>query len=441
MTAKKYNFPKGLSLLESVIHSQRFLNEPIEFVSENIQKFGTTYKAMLPPNKQLVITQDPDLVNYLLKENHRNYHKSALTAESAAQFFGKGILFSNGDYWLRQRRLIQPAFHKEKIAGLNNIIIKTVHDFLVQFPTGQAIDVYPHMHQLAFNIIIQSMFDIELPANAREQLSDLFNELQEFYFKEVNQPLRKLFYPFTGAKKLHLDKAKKLRAIFSQIIQQRKAEGKAYADLLDMLLNSRYEDSGEAMSEDQLIDELFIIIFAGHETTANALSWLLHLLATHPQQLKTLQAVVQGESIEQSLGNDYLKACINETMRLFPPAWITDRVALADDTFGAYHFHKGTIFMLYLYGLHHDEQHWANAEQFVPERFVQDPQLLKSKSFFPFGAGPRMCIGNNFAITEMCFFVAAFLQQFNIANAGHLPVKRPLITLRPDKVLLHVQRR
>ncbi len=435
---KKYNLPVGYSLVQTTLKSIEFLNNPIKFISKSMDAFSGTYSAALGINSKLIITQNPDFINYVLKENHKNYNKSELATERAVEFFGKGLLFSNGDYWLRQRRLIQPAFHREKLQGLFDIIIKSIDEFLLQFPIGKSIDIYPLVHQLSFNILIQSLFDIKLSSQIMEELGQIFTELQDFLIKDINQPFRRIFYPFTGTENIQLKKAKRLREIFTGIINERKASDKNYDDLLDMLLKSKYEDTGEAMTNEQIVDEVLILIFAGHETTANTLSWLLYLLSTNKDTVQKLTDSFEGSTIHECLNNEYLKATINETMRLYPAAWMTERVAKEDDEFAGFSFPKNTIIIPFFFGLHRDKNVWKEEQKFDPERFISDTKIVKSKKYFPFGAGPRMCIGNNFAMAEMSFFIFLFLKKFTIQPTGQIPEMRPLITLRPDKVLLTI---
>jgi len=436
---KKYNLPIGYSLFQTTLKSNEFLNNPIKFISKSIDAFSGTYSAALGLNRKLILTQNPDFINYILKENHKNYNKSELATERAVEFFGKGLLFSNGDYWLRQRRLIQPAFHREKLQGLYNIVIKSIDEFLLKFPIGKSVDIYPLVHQLSFNILIQSLFDIKLSSQIREELSHIFTELQDFLIKDINQPLRKFFYPFTRTESIQLKKAKRLREIFIGIINERKSSDKNYADLLDMLLKSKYEDTGEAMTNEQIIDEVLILIFAGHETTANTLSWLLYLLSANQETVQKLRDSFDDSTIHECLNNEYLKATINEAMRLYPAAWMTERVAIEDDEFEEFSFPKNTIIIPFFFGLHRDKNLWKEELKFDPERFIIDTKIAKSKNYFPFGAGPRMCIGNNFAMAEMSFFIFLFLKKFHIQSTGQIPDMKPLITLRPDKVLLNIQ--
>src|SRR5258708_1980297 len=376
-----------------------------------------------------------------MKENHTNYHKSSLTAERAAKYFGKGFLFSNGEDWLTHRRLVQPGFHREKIQGLYDIMIGSIDKSLSTFPTGANIDIYPLVHQLAFHIVISSLFTIHLSPGTMTELSRTFHEVQDFYIKEINQPVRRLFYPFNRADKRTLKKSASMRTILKGIVEERRSSKDSFNDLLDILLQARYEDTGLPIPEEQLIDQILVLIFAGHETVANTLSWLLYVLASEPEVVKKLRASMQAMPIHDSVKDEYLAAVINEGMRLYPAAWMTDRVALKDDQFGEFSFPRGTIILSFFYGLHRNKEYWNDESTFHPERFLtENSKEKKSKNFFPFGAGPRLCIGNNFAMAEMSFFLYAFLKEFQISPTGQIPELKPLITLRPDKIILNVQR-
>jgi cytochrome P450 len=436
-----YRFPRGLTKFQTIARSFRSARHPIQTISENMSIYDGTYSAALPGNQHFILTQDPGLINYVLRENHTNYHKSSLTSTRGGRLFGNGLLFSNGAYWLRQRRMIQPSFHQKKIQGLYEIVVKTTEEYLAHFPVGDQIDVYPLMHQLAFNIAVRSLFDIELTEKQSGDLNRIFNELQDFFMNDINLPIRRLLYPLTREDQVNYKKSAKLRAIILEIIRQRQSDPKEYQDLLDLLLNARYEDTGEAMSEDQIIDEVLILLFAGHETTANTLSWFLYHVAPHKEILSKICTTVRQTNVYESVKNDYLQAVINESMRLKPAAWITDRVALTDDSFGEYSFPRGTIVIPFFYGLHRHKDYWKDGNSFFPERFVDElGKIKKHPAYFPFGAGPRMCIGNNFAMAEISIFIHCFFKQFSILPTMQVPRMKPLITLRPDKVVLEIER-
>lgn len=427
-------------MLQTTLKSNEFLKNPIHFITKSMEQFGDTYKATLG-TQIVLVTKNPRFINHILRENQRNYGKSVITAERGAEFFGNGLLFSNGEYWLKQRRLIQPAFHRNKIKGLYQNIQHTIENYLADFPTDDNVDIYPIMHDLSFRVLIKSLFEIDLSKEIMAELNQIFQDLSSFLLKDVNVPIRKLFYPFTGEERKHLKKAKRLREIIRNIIKERQANKGEFNDILDMLINSRYEDTGEAMTENQLIDEVQILISAGHETTGNTLSWLLHNLATNPESQQKLVQSIDNSSIDEVMQNDYLKACIHESMRLFTTSWTSERVAMDDDSFESYSFPKGTVIVPFFFGVHRDNNLWKDALSFKPERFINDKKLAKSKQYFPFGAGPRMCIGNAFAMAEISYFLHSFFKSFTIQSTDVTPELMPLLTLRPDKVVLKVEKK
>ncbi len=438
---KTYHLPKGFSQFQTIARSFRSSRHPIHSISENMERFSGTYSAALPGNLKFILTQDPGLINYVLRENHSNYQKSPLTSVRGRRLFGNGLLFSNGDYWLQQRRMVQPSFHHKKLQGLYEIIVKTIEEFLHSFPEAEQVDVYPFMHQLAFNIVVRSLFDIELSVSQMSDLNNVFNDLQKFYMSDINLPIRRLLYPITREDRIHYRKSAKLRAVIQNIIRERRSDTKDYNDLLDLLLNARYEDTGQPMKEDQIIDEALILLFAGHETTATTLSWLLYQVASQKMVQEKISISVQEADIYDSIKNVYLQAVINESMRLRPAAWITDRIALEDDSFGEVAFPKNTIIMPFFYGVHRNKEYWNNPNAFIPERFIDEQgKIKKHSSFFPFGAGPRMCIGNNFAIAEISMFLHAFFKKYRVLSTEQVPEMKALLTLRPDKVILGMEK-
>lgn len=435
-----YHFPPGYSLLQTALISNEYLRNPIGFMTKAMEKFSGSYTGALGFSAKMIVTQNAGFINYVLRENHKNYHKSSF-ADVVAKFFGNGLVYSSGDYWLRQRRLIQPGFHKEKIHGLYDTVIKSITENISTLPVGESVDIYPIVHNLSFNVLLKSVFNIHLPSQIIEELKQIYIDILDFVFRYMNQPWKRLFYPFTGTMKVNLKKAGRLREIIAGIIRDRKASNENYADLLNMLLNSKYEDTGDGMTEEQITDELIIFMLAGHETTGNTLSWLLYLIASNNHVKQKLINSLHSSTIYDSINNEYLQATINEGMRLYPAAWLTDRVALEDDQFGEFRFPKGTIIIPYFFGMHRDKNYWEEASEFKPERFLTDLKgSAKSKNFMPFGAGPRMCIGNNFAMAEMSFFLYVFLNEFNIEVTEQVPKIQPLMILRPDKVIVSISR-
>ena len=438
---RKYNLPAGYSLLQSFARTYKQVKDPIGAMEESMARFNGTYAVNLG-TRRLIATQDPGFIEHVLKNNHKNYYKSPILTEQLGRFLGKGLLTSNGEYWLKQRRLIQPGFHLDKIHALYTIIKNTVDHFLDAFPSGEKVDVYPHMNALAFEIVINTLFNIRVPPATRIELSTFITDTQDFVIKDIRQPHKSWWFNVSGEVSRNMRKAKGARMIIRDIIRTRKESGKKFDDLLDMLLDARYEDSGLPMEEEQVIDEILILLIAGHETTANALSWTLYLLANHADELSGLRESTENLSVAESVTHDRLNAVIKESMRLYPPAWISDRIALHDDAYLNFTFPKNTILILFYYGLHRDEKFWGDPAAFKPDRFMKDSGAKdKPKAYYPFGAGPRLCIGNNFAMAEMTLFLQGVIQMFDFLPTGEEPGIKPLVTLRPDRVMLKVMRR
>jgi cytochrome P450 len=437
-----YKFPPGNGICRNLLASYTFLRDPIGVISANMNKFSGTYSAYLLGIGKIIITENPAFIEHVLRGNHTNYQKSALSTKTAARLFGSGLLFSNGELWLRQRRMIQPGFHQNKIHGLYNIIAGASLDFLSTIPVSDSVDVYDLMKKLSFSVLIHSLFDLNLSSQTIAELSQGFTDLQDFLLKEVNEPFRKILYPLNRAEQRILEKSKKMRRIILEIIHKRRQDAEDHNDLLDMLLNSRYEDTGERMTEDQTIDEILVLLFAGHETTANSLSWILYLISANPETGRKLKSVVEKIVVYESPRNEYIQAVISEGMRLFPAAWMTERVAINDDTFHGFSYPKGTVIIPFFYGLHRSKTYWKDETLFEPERFISQDMVKnkKGKFFFPFGAGPRMCIGNNYAMAEMAIILQLFFNSYEVSPTKEIPGMWPLITLRPRNLFLNIQR-
>lgn len=437
---KNYNLPDGYSLLQSFARTYKQVKDPIGSMEESMSRFHGTYSVNLG-SKRLIATQDPGFIDYVLKTNHKNYFKSAILTEQLGRFLGKGLLTSNGEYWLKQRRLIQPGFHIDKIHALYGIINRTVDHFLRSFPTGEKVDVYPLMNTLAFEIVINTLFNIKVPPETRTELSRFITDTQDFVIKDIRQPHKSWWFRASGEVAKNLRRAEGARMIIQGIIRTRKNSGQKFDDLLDMLLDARYEDTGLPMEENQVVDEILILLIAGHETTANALSWTLYLLANHNDELHKLRDTTHTLTVEEAVAHERLNAVIKESMRLYPPAWISDRVALHDDAYLQYTFPRDTILVLFYYGLHRDEKHWKDPAAFKPERFLKDKGVKdKPKAYYPFGAGPRLCIGNNFAMAEMTLFLKSMIHRFDVLATAQAPQLKPLVTLRPDHVVLGIRK-
>ncbi|WP_426490928.1 cytochrome P450 [Hymenobacter sp. 102] len=441
--------PRWRTLLGSLAMAR----QPIQNLNRVLARHGDTARLYLGGLRPTIITRDPALVQHILQKNHRRYLKSDLT-HGLIRYLGRGLLTNEGADWLRQRRLIQPGFHRQRLAALTRLMQGVVEQWRLGLqqrvqaaPGGRLrVDIHQEMTQVAFDIIARATFGTNMTAPEQFRLSDMLTRIQAFYVRTVRQPYLRPWFTATGTFARHDAFSRELRALVRGYIRQRLAAPPATApdDLLQMLLDARYEDNGEPMSEDQLLDEVNILLLAGHETSANALSWMFYLLACHPDAAERVQQersaaglATRPPEFQELPQLPYSQQIIQETMRLYPPAWILDRVALEDDEFRGLPIPKGTLFSIYIHGLHHHPQLWPEAEMFRPERFAPDAAPpIPPYAYLPFGGGPRLCVGNHFALTEiqLVLLEATRCFQFHLTSAT-VPGTDPLITLRPKAPL------
>ena len=434
---KKYKYPNKLSIVRFFLDAEGVRRNPIPYHKRYFDQFGDSFSLQIGRSKHLILSRDNEIAQHILQKNQRNYHKSKFQSVYLSKYLGKGLLTVDGDFWLKQRRLIQPAFHKQKMNQLVENMNETIVSELKELEEEKCIDLFPVMSQLAFNVVAKSLFHLSISEEKLNRIKYIIEEVQNFLIKEIRLPHKAWWFSVSGQVAKHLQLAEENNRIIQEIIDERTTSGEPVNDLLQLLLETRYEDTGEGMSVKQLIDEIKILFIAGHETSANALTFTLYLLGRNPEiQQKVLDEILEIKAqtenvVEQLQKMTYLNAVINEAMRLYPPAWITDRQNVEDDTIGSYHLKKGTLIGVSFYELHRNPKYWENPEEFIPERFLGEQKKHSMQYFYPFGAGPRMCIGAGFAIYEMCLTVAHVVKKYVIKSETDIVQFNPLITLKP----------
>ncbi|MDA6071863.1 cytochrome P450 [Flavobacterium sp. AC] len=420
---------------------------PIPFHARYFDQLGDSFSLKIGWSKHIILSRDNEIAQYILQKNQKNYHKSKFQSVYLSKYLGKGLLTVDGDFWLKQRRLIQPAFHKQKMNQLVENMNDTIAVELKDLEEEKAIDLFPVMSQLAFNVVAKSLFQLSISDEKLNRIKFIIEEVQNFLIKEIRLPHKAWWFSLSGQVKNHLELAKENNSIIQEIIEDRMASKEEINDLLNMLLETRYEDTGEGMSVSQLVDEIKVLFIAGHETTANALTFTLHLLGRNPEiQQRVFDEITEIQSqtndiVEQLQKMTYTNAVLNESMRLYPPAWITDRQNVVDDTLAGYHIKKGTLIGVSFYELHRNPKYWVNPEQFDPERFLEEQKKQSMQYFYPFGAGPRMCIGAGFAIYEMCLAISQIVKKYVIKSSTDTVQFNPLITLKPVGVEVSFSKR
>ncbi|HMQ59327.1 MAG TPA: cytochrome P450 [Flavilitoribacter sp.] len=427
----------------SLVNATRFVANPAIVLTEYIREFGPTFYVYIGGMKKGVVTIEPHIIQHFLQKNNRNYRKSSIQVDRLGHFLGQGLLTSDGDYWLRQRRLIQPGFHRSKLEGLREIMQEVIDEFADSLQEearkGTEIEVAHKMMELAFKVVARSLFSADLLEAKLQELSQSITQLQSFIVRQIRQPYLNPWFYVSGALRRHEQIARDADQIILDVIRERRQSDGEKNDLLQMLLDVRYEDSGEPMTDRQLLDESKIIFVAGHETTANALAWTWYLLSRRPEVVTKIR-----EELDRVTGGshpgfadlprlEYTTAVIEESMRLYPPAWITDRQANEADEVGDLKVPKDAIVVPFIYGVHHSERLWEDPEAFNPDRFAKEEKnRMPPYSYMPFGGGPRLCIGNSFALMEMQLILATLLRRFDIELVPDQTIEaQPLVTLRP----------
>ncbi|MGB3775664.1 MAG: cytochrome P450 [Leeuwenhoekiella sp.] len=443
--SKVHQIPQ-VSTLRFLRHASEILNNPLPFHAENFKRHGDTFQLNLGFGKSVVFSRDAGFVQHALQKNQRNYTKSPIQTKDVAKYVGDGLLTAEGEHWRRQRKMIQPAFHKKQLFGLLNRIDKAIKTELLRIEPGQEIDIFPIFNDLAFQTVAKSLFSSAIEVSEINRLQHITEATQKMLVRELRQPFKGWWFNLSGQIKKHTEYTEEARNILMNLVERRRQSASREEDLLDMLLESRYDD-GTAMSDKQLVDEILILFTAGHETTSNALTFTAQLLAQHPEiQQKVFEEVTEIQSKTTDLlsflqGLINTKQVVEESMRLYPPAYFIDRMNIEDDTYDHMKVPAGSRLLFSIQEIHRHKDFWKNPDQFDPSRFAEGNNLKYSSYYYPFGAGPRMCIGNNFAMYEMVLAIAQLVTTFKICKK-ETPIEiLPLITLKPKNAFLKFEKR
>ena len=434
-------FPEVPSI-EFFKHAGGILKNPLPFHQKNFDKLGDTFRLNLGFGNSVVFSRDPEFAIYALRDHQKNYRKTEIQTKDLAKYVGHGVLTSEGDNWKFQRRLIQPAFHKKNLYTLLDFMVIAIDKELERIETDKTIDIFPIFNDLAFKVVVKSLFSDAINSEEISRLQHITEETQKMLVKELRQPYKKWWFLLSGELEANLKLSKDARTLLSRIIKRREASGQKDKDLLDMLMALRYDD-GSKMDKEQLIDEILILFIAGHETTSNALSFTIQLIGQDEyvqnkliSELKQLDGLPLLDVLKKS---KYTQSVIEESMRLFPPVYFIDRQNIEEDSFKGFNIPKHTTLLFSVHQIHRNAENWKESSKFNPERFMQFRSV--SDFYFPFGAGPRKCIGNNFAIYEIILTLHQLLKKFKIEEAKtHIEIQ-PLISLKPKNAFVKFTKR
>jgi cytochrome P450 len=424
--------PKGLPILGSL---PRLGRDVLGFFEE-CSTYGDVAGFSLA-GWNCVLLNHPDLAEYVFVKHHRNFVKHSFFWRHVTAIFGQGLLTSEGEIWQRQRRLAAPAFSTARLSRYGEIMAQHAEEMVQRWPSGEAIDVHREVMELTLRIAAKTLFDANTPSDVAE-IHDGFEDVLVEISARFRRPFRIPDGIPTPGNLRYRRGLKRIDKLVARIIEDRQRSPGDRGDLLSILMAAR-DDAGHPMSHQQVRDEAVTLLLAGHETTALTLSWTWHLLARHPaadgKLTEEIQEVLNGrlptpEDLPRLRWAEYV---VNEALRLYPPAYAIGREAVADCEIGGYAVPAGTTIFVTPWVTHRDPRWYDEPLQFKPERWSHDfARSLPRFAFMPFGGGPRICIGNRFAMMEAVLILVTVAQRYKLeTRTDHRIEPLASITLRP----------
>jgi cytochrome P450 len=425
----------GLPLLGSTLDVQR---NPLETFTR-ASRLGSIVELRFPSLTAFLLS-DPKDVDRVLHENVAGYDKQTRGYAALRTVLGNGLFTSEGSFWLRQRRLAQPAFHKERMAGWAQVMVNATTQLIdawaPRLERGDGFDVHEEMMRLTLRVVGEALLSTDV-TGAAPQVGEALDQLLRLLTARTSRMVPWPDWVPTPANVKLVRARDQLDAVVNGIIAERRQKG-AGDDLLGMLMSTTDADTGERMDDSQLRDEVMTILLAGHETTANALSWTFWLLGRAPQVERRLRdeltAVLGGRppTAADAPKLKYTSAVLHEALRLYPPVWALARHAVADDVVGGVRIPKDALVFMCPWLIHRNSKVWADPEAFDPERWMTDQRPKARCAFLPFSSGPRKCIGDQFALLEGQLVLATLMQRVHLSLVpGRFVEPEPVMTLRP----------
>jgi len=435
--------PKGLPIVGNMFEPR---GDAIRYFTKCIREYGDiVFLRFL--GVPMCLVNRPDCIESVLVTQHNNFEKSK-DYRALRRVLGNGLLTSEGVFWRRQRKLVQPAFHQGRIAAYAEVMVAYTERMVASWKHGQGLDVHEAMMRLTLDIVAKTLFDTDVSREAEDVGAALQVLMSKFFRQAGFALLLPSFIPIPTTRRLQRAVGQLDKVIY-EIIRRRRTSGQTSGDLLSVLLRAQ-DDEGLGMTDRQLHDEIMTLFLAGHETTANALSWTWLLLGQNPgveeKLIEELRRVLSGRSpTAADLPRlTYTEMILREAMRLYPPVWVIGRRGLAPFRMGEYELPAETNVLMSQIITHRDARYFPDPDRFDPDRWkADDPRFVSLPRFayFPFGRGPRVCIGAGFAMMEAVLLLATIAQRFTLTLVpGQTIEKLPSVTLRPKsgiRVILH----
>ena len=409
-------------------------DDSLDRMIELFARHGDTYRVYVPTRKSYTyVIHHPDDVKRVLVSNHRNYTKG-VGLDRVKILLGKGLMTSEGDFWKRQRYMMQPMFHRRVITEFASLIDAANERFIARWEAqatrGEVVNLTDEMSELTLEIVLRSIFGTDLDRLAQTPGGNPF----EVVTREQGRNLQFAF------------KFRSLTKLVAELVRRRREGHEEHFDYVSMLMNARDKETGDAMKERELIDEVMTLVVAGHETTASALNWTWYLLSQHPEVEARLHAEIDSTpplaapSLAQMEALAYTQQVVNEALRLYPPGWLLSRRTIEPDVLSGFEIAAGTNVLLPLYLLHRHPRYWHDPDAFRPERFAPDHEAERPRfAYMPFAAGPRHCIGETFALYEMLMHLYKVGRRYHLVHVPDMPLElEAQINLR-TKYPLHMR--
>jgi enediyne biosynthesis protein E7 len=393
-------------------------DDSLHRMEELFAQYGDIYRVYAPGRKSYTyVINHPDDVKRVLVGNHKNYTKG-VGLDRVAILLGKGIMTSEGDFWKRQRYMMQPMFHRRVITEFARTIDHSNDRFIAKWEAqaarGELVNVTDDMSELTLEIVLRSIFGPDMDRLAQQAGGNPFDVV-------TKDTARNLQFAY---------KFRQLGKVISALVQRRRENGEEHPDFLGMLMTARDKETGDAMSERELIDEVMTLVVAGHETTASGLNWTWYLLSQHPEVDEKMHAELMAAPVEEAPGLAQMEALaythqvVDEALRLYPPGWLLSRRTIGPDVLAGYEIPAGTSVMLSPYILHRHPKYWKEPNAFRPERFDAEHEAERPRfAYMPFAAGPRHCIGETLALYEMLMHLYKVARRYRLTYVADRPIE------------------
>jgi cytochrome P450 len=434
-TARRPPGPRGLPFLGLTLAIRK---DALSTLSRVAREYGDIVRLPVAFQDRIFLNH-PDYIEQVLVIQQAKFHKSELTRRIVGTLLGQGLLLSEGDFWRRQRRLAQPAFHRSRISEYGATMAESAERHIHGWRDGEQRNLAREMMALTLDVAVRTLFGTTLP-NEAQQVGHSMTFLMRYQLSRQRSPIRIPDSWPTAHNKRAQRERRYLDSLVYRIIEERQSQAPSNgrSDLLSLLMSAMDED-GTQMTRTQLRDETMTLFLAGHETTAQMLAWTWYLLAENPEAEarlhQELHDVLNGRPPQQSdfMKLPYLHALMQEALRLYPPAYIIARTSVEQCQIAGYDLAAGSTMLMSQWVMHRDQRYYAEPDRFRPERWLEGlADRLPAGAYFPFGDGPRRCIGQGFAMLEAAIVIATLAQRFRFRLVpGHPVIPEPLITLRP----------